>query len=61
LPCVTHGKLFAVCITAFAVCIRHTANQAHPVVSHVARTDAGDDGANLGSRATMALYVAPVL
>ena len=32
LPCITHGKLFAVCNTAFAVCFWHTANVAHPVV-----------------------------
>ena len=32
LPCVTHGKVFAVSEPAFAVCFWHTANEQSPVV-----------------------------
>ena len=32
LPCVTHGKVFAVSEPAFAVCLWHTANALRPVV-----------------------------
>jgi len=35
LPCVTHGKYFAVCKPAFAVCLWHTANDLRPVVSRM--------------------------
>ena len=32
MPCVAHGKAFAVCNMSFAVCPRHTANYSIPVV-----------------------------
>ena len=32
LPCVAHGKAFAVCNMGFAVCPRHTENYSIPVV-----------------------------
>ena len=34
LPCVTHGKVFAVSEPAFAVCQRHTTNGQSPVVKY---------------------------
>jgi len=34
LPCVTHGKVFAMSEPAFAVCQRHTANGQSPVVKY---------------------------
>ena len=35
LPCATHGKGFAVCKKAFAVCFWHTANSRPPVVHYI--------------------------
>ena len=35
LSCVTHGKYFAVCKPAFAVCLWHTANDLRPVVDYI--------------------------